>query len=149
MSEETPEATSETEQVVEYKPAEPILIDKHDGEFVRLFEGKLPAINMVMEEGYVRNTHLKLMVEVRVRGSNYVEQKNGELIRQHTFALEGVELVGAYSPEQLDPGVGGSASAAAMRDETLGITDLTESDWNASPPLEVETEPAPPEGFDW
>lgn len=108
MAPEKPEPTTD------YKPAEPILIDKFENDFVRDFEGKLPAITMAMPEGYARGTHLKMMVEVRIRNVRYEEGKNKELTRQHTFALENIELVGAYHPDELDPGVGGTAAASAI-----------------------------------
>lgn len=103
------------EEVPEVKA---IPVAQMDGEFIRVMEGKLPAITLEMAEGYPRNTHLKLEVEVRVRGFHYDEisrgPQKGDLVRQHLFALEEVKLIGAYAPEELDPGVGGSASAAAI-----------------------------------
>lgn len=102
------------------RPAEPMAPEKaffFEGSPVHNIEGKLPAITLEMPEGYARGTHLKMMVEVRVRNVRYEEDRKGDLTRQHVFALEEVTLVGAFSPEELDPGVGGSASGAAVRAE--------------------------------
>lgn len=95
-------------------PAKAIPVAEFEGDFVRNMEGKLPAITMDMPEGYKRGTHLQMLVEVRVRNVLYQEDKKGELTRQHVFALEEIQLLGAYSADQMDPGVGGSASAAAI-----------------------------------
>lgn len=136
--------TEETPEPVEYKPAEPIIIDQFEGDFIRQFEGKLPGLTMVMPEGYARNTHLKLMVEVRVRNVGYKELKSGELVRDHALVLENIELVGAFRPEDLDPGVGGSAAANAdeplefdedhpvLQEDTIRDENLTEEAWEAA-----------------
>lgn len=104
------------------KPAEPILIAEFEGDYVRDFEGKLPALSMVMPEGYARGTHLKLLVEVRIRNVRYEEKRaktdeRPELVRQHMFALEEIQLLGAYTPDEMDPGVGGTAAASAEESE--------------------------------
>lgn len=101
--------------------AKPIPVAEFEGEYVRAMEGKLPAIALDMPEGYARGTHLKLEVEVRVRNVRYEEIRSGpdkgDLTRQHVFALEEVRLLGAYTPDEVDPGVGGSASIEAVRAE--------------------------------
>lgn len=90
---------------------EPIVVAEHEGEYVRVMRGKLPAINLEMEEGYVRNTHLKMELEVRIRNVHYDEitsgKDKGDLVRQHNFALESASIVGAMTPEQAEQGVGG------------------------------------------
>lgn len=86
-----------------------------EGERVTEMEGKLPSITLEMPEGYPRGTHLRMMVEVRVRNVRYEEitkgPHKGDLVRQHVFALEEVQLVSAFGPEQVRDDVGGSASA--------------------------------------
>ena len=105
-------------QEVEPKPAEEIPVAQFEGEFIREMEGKLPAIVLGMPAGYARGTHLKLELEVRVRNVRYEEivsgPDKGDLKRQHIFAIEEATIVGAYTAEELDPGVGGSASATAI-----------------------------------
>lgn len=119
--------SDEEEAQVEVKPAEPILIAEFEGDYVRDFEGKLPALSMIMPEGYARGTHLKLQIEVRIRNVRYEEKSSKknerpELVRQHMFALEEIQLLGAYTPEEMDPGVGGSAAASAV--DVVGVEDL-------------------------
>lgn len=92
-------------------------VAESDGEYIQSFLGKLPAITLDMPVGYRRGTHLKFEVEVRVRGILDDEDRKGNLHRTHTFALEEVKLIGAYTAEQLDPGVGGSAAVGAEDDE--------------------------------
>lgn len=98
--------------------AKPIPVAEFEGQYIRAFEGKLPAITLDMPEGYARGTHLKMEVEVRIRSVRLEEIQRGadkgDLTRQHVFALEEVRLLGAYSPDEVDPGVGGSASVAAI-----------------------------------
>lgn len=93
---------------------EPVHVVEHEGEYVRRMTCKLPAITLAMEEGYRRGTHLKMQVEVRVRGVHYDEigsgKDKGELVRVHTFVLEEARILGAMSDAEADPGVGGSAS---------------------------------------
>lgn len=101
--------------------AKGIPVAEFEGDFVRYMEGKLPAITMEMPEGYARGTHLKMMIEVRIRNVRYEEDRKGELTRQHVFALEEIQLVGAYAPEDLDPGVGGSASAGALSEDETDV----------------------------
>lgn len=95
-------------------PVTPIFVTEFEGEYVRVMLGKLPAVELAMPEGYQRGTHLKLELEVRVRNVRYDEirsgEHKGELARHHVLVLEEAKLLGAYRPEDLDPGVGGSAS---------------------------------------
>ena len=64
-----------------------------EGDAVVDMEGRLPAITMEMPEGYARGTHLRLDIEVRVKNARYEENRKGDLVRQHVFALESVQLV--------------------------------------------------------
>lgn len=95
---------------------EPIAVDEFEGEKVRFHRGKLPAISLEMAEGYLRGSHLRLQVDVRVGPVRYDEftakrdQNRGELFREHTLVIEEVALVGALSTEEANPPVGGSAS---------------------------------------
>lgn len=91
----------------------PIPVAEFEGEFVRVMEGKLPAITLDMPEGYARGTHLILSVEARVRNVSYIEDRKGDLTRQHTFALEEVRLTDAFDPAHRPTNVGGSMSSEA------------------------------------
>ena len=91
----------------------PIPVAEFEGEFVRVMEGKLPAITLDMPEGYARGTHLILNVEARVRNVSYIEDRKGDLTRQHTFALEEVRLTDAFDPAHRPTNVGGSMSSEA------------------------------------
>lgn len=119
----------------------PIPVAEFEGDFVRVMRAKLPAITLEMEEGWPRNTHLKLEVEVRVRNIRYEEDRKGDLIREHTLVIEEVRMLGAYSPDEADPGVGGSASAAARAEDEedeeeqqvasdLGVERVEVCDWS-------------------
>ena len=92
-----------------------IPVAEFEGEYVRLMIGKLPAIDLEMDYGYARGTHLKLELEVRVRSVNVDEvtsgKNKGDLKREHKFAIEEAKIIGAYTAEQLDEGVGGSLAA--------------------------------------
>lgn len=92
------------------RPSVAIPIAEHDGSFVRLFEGRLPAISMDMSEGYMHGTHLLMALELRVRNVGYNEGKDGELTRLHQFALEEVRLTDAFDPADRPTNVGGSAA---------------------------------------
>lgn len=107
---------------------EPILVGEFEGEYVRFMEGRLPAITLQMEEGWPRGTHLKLGVEVRVRGVQHDEittkEHRGDLKRVHTLALEEVRMEGVFSADEADPGVGGSAGGSAPRiEERFEVTE--------------------------
>ena len=86
-------------------------VAEFEGEMVRLMIGKIPALNLEMEYGYARGTHLKLELEVRCRKVSVDEvssgEHKGELFREHTFALEEARIVGVYTADEMDPGVGG------------------------------------------
>lgn len=100
-----------------------------EGEYVRLMVGKLPAINLEMDYGYARGTHLKLELEVRVRSVNVDEvssgRNKGDLVREHKFALEEARIIGAYTADQAEQGVGGSLAATGsdVEDEAVNSDD--------------------------
>lgn len=98
--------------VVHQPTALEVPVAQHDGEYIQTMIGKLPAITLEMPVGYKRGTHLKFEVEVRVKGVAYDEDRKGNLFAEHKLALEEIKLIGAYTADQLDPGVGGSASVA-------------------------------------
>lgn len=99
---------------------EPMVIDSFEGEYVRVMRGKIPAIVVDMPEGFARGTHVKLQVEARVRNVGYNEatdkENKGELVREHSFVVEEVALLGAMTPAEADPGVGGSAAAPKLEE---------------------------------
>lgn len=97
--------------------AEAIPVSVFEGEYVRVMKGLLPALTLEMEAGYARGTHLQLMVEVRVRDVNFKEVQRGDLARIHSFALEQIQLIGAFTAEQADPGVGGSLAGGRNEDD--------------------------------
>ena len=92
-------------------------VAEFEGEWIRKMTGKLQALTLEMPVGYARGTHLKLELEVRVRDVSIRELKDGALYREHTFALEEIKLLGAYSADEMDPGVGGSAAVGAEDEE--------------------------------
>lgn len=110
-----------------------IPVAEFEGEYIRTMLGKLPGITLEMDYGYARGTHLKLELEVRVRSltvDEYTSGKNkGDLYREHMFVIEEAKIVGAYTADEMDPGVGGSASVSAqpeqdeMDDRPEGDTD--------------------------
>lgn len=83
-----------------------------EGAFIRQMEGKLPMLTLDMPEGYQRGTHLKMHVEVRVRNVLFSENKDGDLVRQHVFAIEDVQLAEAFDPATRpeSSSVGGNAA---------------------------------------
>jgi hypothetical protein len=95
--------------------APPTALYEFEGSTVSNCEGKLPQIVLDMPEGFVRDTHLRMLVEVRVRNIRYEENKDGNLTRQHVFALESVQLVAAFRPGEARDDVAGSASAAPVQ----------------------------------
>lgn len=99
----------------------PIPVAEFEGEFVRNFEGKLPAIVLDMPEGYQRGMHLVMEVEVRVRNVGYIEDKKQDLTRQHIFALEEVRLKEAFDPAHRPTNVGGSSAGDAWEDRLLAF----------------------------
>lgn len=117
-------------------PAIPVA--EFEGEFVRSFEGKLPALTLDMPEGYVRGTHLKLELEVRVRNVHYDEMgKERDLTRMHQFALEEVRLTDAFDPAHRPDNVGGNLAAAGWEEAFLdfvhGDTDELDFDGEEIP----------------
>lgn len=104
MSEGSGELVHTTPSAVE------IPVATFEGEYIRHMVGKLPAISIEMPVGYKKGTHLKLEVEVRVRDVGFPEIKvAGEPVtaRVHTLAFEDVKLLGAYTADELDPGIAG------------------------------------------
>jgi hypothetical protein len=97
---------------LEAPEAQPTQLYEFEGAVVSACEGKLPPIVLDMPEGFVRDTHLRMLVEVRVRSIRYEENRAGELIRQHVFALDSVQLVAAFRPGEARDDVAGSASTA-------------------------------------
>ena len=115
------EESKEIETVEKVHKTVEIPVAEFEGEFVREMIGKIPQIVMEMPMGYARHTHLKLELEVRV-GRVLVDEfksgeKKGQLYREHTLSLEEIKLIGAYTSDELDPGVGGSASVEAYKQE--------------------------------
>lgn len=102
--------------MTEVSDVQPIPVMEFEGSFVRQMEGKLPQITLDMPEGYVRGTHLKLEVEVRVRHVHFDENKDGDLVRQHSFALEEVKLTDAFDPATRPNNVGGNSAGDAWVD---------------------------------
>jgi len=102
-------------------------VAEFEGEMVRLMIGKLPGITLEMDYGYARGTHLKLELEVRVRKVSVDEvsvgRNKGDLYREHQFAIEEARIVGAYTADQLDPGVGGGLAAGVEETDTNPETE--------------------------
>lgn len=99
------------EEVAEDAAVRPMYVTTFEGSIVAEMEGKLPAINLELPEGYLRGTHLRFTVEVRVKSVRHEENRHGDVVRQHMFALEAVDFVSAFPPEEIADSVGGSASA--------------------------------------
>lgn len=112
-----------------------------ENEAVTEMEGRLPAVTIKMTDGYPRDTHLRLAIEVRIKSVRLEERgKEGlELVRQHVFAVESVEWAAAFDPADAVDSVGGSASVYALpsaeRSAELGITFKRTSDqWGSDKP---------------
>lgn len=103
-----------------------------EGDFIQDLEGKLPAMTVEMPEAYARGTVLRLNVEVRVKSVRHEENRKGDLVRQHVFALESINLAAAFKPEEDRSSVGGSASSTPEQTpeeaEELGLTIGRSSD---------------------
>jgi hypothetical protein len=99
----------------------PIPVAEFEGEFVRFFESKLPALSLDMAVGYPRGTHIVLEVETRVRNVSYIEDKNGDLIRMHVLTLEEVREKEAFDPANRPTNVGGNSAGDAWVPELLGF----------------------------
>lgn len=100
-----------------------IPVAEFEGEFIRAFEAKLPAITLDMPVGYPRGTHLQLGVEVRVRYVNFPEDKHGDLVRQHTLALEEITLLDAFDPASRPSNVGGNSAGDAWIHELVSFLE--------------------------
>lgn len=104
-----------------------------EGEFVRIMYGKIPAIRLPMDYGYGRGTHLKLELEVRVRSVLVDEvqtgKNKGDLFREHAFAIEEAKIIGVYTQDEADPGVGGGLAATGndIEDEESDSDDRPET----------------------
>lgn len=83
-----------------------------EGESVHSMEGVLPGLTLDMPVGYTRGTHLALAVEVRVRHVTFAEDRRGELVRRHSFALEEIRVTDAFDPNDRPDNVGGSMSGS-------------------------------------
>ena len=115
------------EVIIEEVPVQGVPVSVFEGVPITQMDAILPRMVIEMPEGYQRGTHLRLNVEVRIKSVRLEEGRKGDLVRQHVLAIEGVELVSAFQPEQIRDDVGGSASASAqLPDEEeaqgLGIT---------------------------
>ena len=103
-----------SKDLVHTTPVE-IAVANFEGEMVRYMVGKVPGLTLDMDHGYKRNTHLKVELELRVRKVSTDEYtsgvRKGELYREHLFTVEEAKVIGAYTADELDPGVGGSAAA--------------------------------------
>lgn len=115
MSSDDQQNLPEVVQKAEPVHATQIPVAEFEGEYVRVMLGKLPGITMEMDYGYARGTHLKLELEVRVRSVQVDEvasgKNKGELFRLHQFAIEEAKILGAYTADEADPGVGGGLAA--------------------------------------
>lgn len=109
-----------------------------EGDFIHDLEGKLPAMTVEMPEAYARGTVLRLNVEVRVKSVRHEENRKGDLVRQHVFALESINLAAAFKPEEDRSTVGGSASGVPTQTpedvEELGGLEIGRSSdaWGGS-----------------
>ncbi len=122
---EGPSSSSSSTEIVHRPPTELPIVEV-EGEIIRKMLAKMPGFEVELPVGYRRGTHLKFEVEVRVRGIAHREGKgrDKELERMHDFALEEIKLIGAYTADQLDPGVGGSAAVSAGGTGTGDGTDV-------------------------
>lgn len=85
-------------------------VAEFEGEMVREFEGKLPALTLDMPEGYRRNTHILMNLEVRVREVDHPENARGDLVRRHKFTIEDARMIDAYDPASRPDHVDGNLS---------------------------------------
>lgn len=114
-----------------------IPVAEFEGEFVRAFESKLPAIALDMAEGYARGMHVVFEVEARVRNVSYIEDKRGDLIRQHNLALEQVRLADAFDPAHRPFNVGGNSAGDSW------VTQLVDYLEGESDELDFDSHPIP------
>lgn len=108
----------------------PIPVAEFEGEFVRAFEAKLPAITLEMAEGYMRGTHLVFEVESRVRHVGYNEDKRGDLTRVHALALEEVRIKDAFDPANRPTNVGGNSAGDAWVEQLLAFLEGEQDELN-------------------
>lgn len=71
-----------------------------EGQEVTEFLGKLPALTVECPEGYELGTTLDLKVEVRVKGVSLEEDRKGNLVRRHTFAIDSITVTGKEKREE-------------------------------------------------
>lgn len=90
-------------------------VAEFEGEMVRIMHGVVPRSVLEMDYGYRRGTHLKFELELEVLKVSVDEirsgKQKGELVREHTLKLREARLIGAYTADEVDPGVGGNAAA--------------------------------------
>lgn len=85
-----------------------------EGDEIVDFLGVLPKAVLECPEAYIRGTMLNLNVEVRVKSVRLEEDRQGNLIRQHVFAIEAVSIKDKIDPQAVVQGaVTGSASSTA------------------------------------
>ena len=65
------------------------------------FLARIPAVTVECPEPYTRGTVLKLSLEVRVKSVRLEENREGDLVRQHVFSIEDVQVKEVVTPEQL------------------------------------------------
>lgn len=87
-------------------------VAEFEGEMVRQMEGKLPALTLDMPEGYRRNTHIRMNLEVRVRHVDHIEDSRGDLVRRHMFAIEDAQMIDAFDPATRPDPVDGNLSGS-------------------------------------
>lgn len=97
----------------------PMHVLEFEGDYVREMEGRFPAQTVEMPAGYVRGMHLLFHVEARVRNVHYDENRKGDLVRVHRFAIEHVHLAETFDPNDRPNNVGGSSSGDAWRDRLV------------------------------
>ena len=110
-----------------------IPVAEFEGEYVRTMLGKIPATTLEnMDYGYPRGTHLKMELEVVVRKVSIDEvasgKNKGDLFRMHEFKVKEVVIVGAYTADELDPGVGGGLAATGHDVEDEETDDRLEGE---------------------
>lgn len=83
-----------------------------EGDEIVDFLGILPKAILECPEAYSRGTQLNLDLEVRVKSVRLEEDRQGNLIRQHVFAIEAVTIKDKIDPQRTvrDAVVGGSSS---------------------------------------
>lgn len=91
-----------------------------EGDEVVDFLGILPKAILECPESYARGTQLSLNVEVRIKSVRLEEDRKGNLIRQHVFAIEAVSVNHKIDSQQVVAGaVTGSASSSELSNEPV------------------------------